>query len=88
MWKDWTACGCLYDLRLQCANHFAFKQETWVMSGSTIVNGIGAILIAFLMAGLLQVLNVDFGPDINGALCGVSGAGFFMWLQNRQPSTK
>jgi len=58
------------------------------MSGSTIINGLGAILIAALTAGLLQVLNVDFGPDINGALCGIAGAAFFMWIQNRQPSTK
>lgn len=56
--------------------------------GSTIVNGVSAILIALLMAGLLQVLNMDFGPDINGAICGLSGAGFFMYMQNRKPATK
>ena len=58
------------------------------MNGSTIINGLGAILIAALTAGLLPILNVDFGGDINGALCGIAGAGFFMWIQNRKPSTK
>ncbi|MFC1684014.1 hypothetical protein ACFL0R_00880 [Pseudomonadota bacterium] len=56
------------------------------MSGSIIINGLGAILIAALTGGLLQIFNVDFGGDINGALCGIAGAAFFMWIQNRQAS--
>lgn len=58
------------------------------MSGSTLINGIGAILVAVLTAALLPLLNIDFGGDLNGAICGIAGGVFFIWIQNRKPVNK
>jgi membrane associated rhomboid family serine protease len=49
-----------------------------------IVNVVGAVVVAALTGVLLNLLQLDFGADTNGAISGIAGGMFFMWIMNRK----
>lgn len=53
-----------------------------------ILNAIGAVVVAALTGVLLTVLQLDFGADTNGAISGIAGGMFFMWIMNRKSSNQ